>query len=300
MELRNLKTFVAVARLLSFHRAAETLHYAQSTVSAQIQALEDELGVKLFDRLGRRILLTEAGERLLNYAGKMIDLEEEAVAEVTDSGDRGGSLCIRVPETFGSYRLPDIVRRFHDRMPNVGVQFITCTHEGLYTDLRKGVTDLAFLYTDSLQASDLEFEVLGVEPLVLAVSPGHALATMSQVTSPDLDGQTILLSRVDCSYRRLFEAVLAEEKISPGARLEFHSMAGLRACVGAGVGVTILPEVAAREDISNGRMAVIPWAGEPFETALLMVWHKEKWLSPALKAFMALVRESVTQQLGAA
>jgi DNA-binding transcriptional LysR family regulator len=299
MELRNLKTFETVARMLSFHRAAETLHYAQSTVSAQIQALEDELGVKLFDRLGRRILLTEAGERLLKYAGKMIDLEEEAVAEVTDSGDRSGSLCIRVPETFGSYRLPEIVRRFHDNMPKVGLQFITCTHEGLYADLRKGVTDLAFLYTDSLQASDLEFEVLGVESLVLAASPGHALAVGNKVFARDLNNQTILLSRVDCSYRRIFEAFLTEEKISPGARLEFHSMAGLKACVSEGVGITILPEAAAMEDVAAGRLAIIPWSGEPFETALLMVWHKDKWLSPALKAFMSLVRESVSEKLAA-
>jgi DNA-binding transcriptional LysR family regulator len=229
----------------------------------------------------------------------MIDLEEEAVAEVTDRSDRGGSLCIRVPETFGTYRLPETIRQFHDKMPKVGLQFITCTHEGLYADLRKGVTDLAFLYTDSLQASDLEFEVLGVESLVLTVSCNHPFATRSKVTARDLDGQTILLSRVDCSYRRIFEAVLAEEKVLPGARLEYHSMAGLRASVSEGVGVTILPEVAAMDDVAQGRLSVLPWSDEPFETALLMVWHREKWLSPALKCFMELVRESITRQLAA-
>ena len=82
MEIRQLKTFRTVAQLLSFNRAAEHLHYAQSSISAQIQALEEELGVKLFDRLGRGILLTEAGVGLLNYAEKILDLADETRSEV--------------------------------------------------------------------------------------------------------------------------------------------------------------------------------------------------------------------------
>ena len=93
MEIRHLKTFLGVAKVLSFNKAAEHLNYAQSSVSAQIQALEEELGVQLFDRLGRRILLTEAGLKLLNYAEKMVQLVDETRAELTSEKEPQGSLC---------------------------------------------------------------------------------------------------------------------------------------------------------------------------------------------------------------
>jgi len=130
-------------------------------VSAQIQTLEAELGVQLFDRLGRWILLTEAGERLLQYAGKILDLAEETRAEVTGTRQPQGSLTIRIPETFGVCRLPPVVKLFKSRFPKVRLSFTTCTHEGLAKDLRKGFTDLAFLMTESIQDADLELETLG-------------------------------------------------------------------------------------------------------------------------------------------
>src|SRR2546421_3651462 len=105
MDLRQLNTFRLVATTLSFTRAAAALSYAQSSVTAQIQSLEDELGVQLFDRLGRRVALTDAGLRLLRYADRLLDLAEEARAAVADGGDPLGSLCISAPETLCIYRL---------------------------------------------------------------------------------------------------------------------------------------------------------------------------------------------------
>ena len=164
MEIRQLKTFQTVARFLSFNRAADELHYAQSSISAQIQALEEELGVQLFDRLGRRILLTEAGVRLLQYAEKILDLADEAPSGVVDSRELRGSLTIKVPETIGVHRMPPVISRFRSRYPKVRLRFVSCSHEGLQKDLRKGITDLAFLLTESIQAADLEAEMLGIEP----------------------------------------------------------------------------------------------------------------------------------------
>ena len=155
MEIRQLKTFKAVADHLSFHKAADAINYAQSTVSAQIMALEEDLGIPLFERLGRHIMLTEAGENLYQYACKMLELAEAARADLIESVRLAGSLTIRVPESFCVHRLIPVVAEFHNRMPNVKLRFITCAQEGLKRDLRKGVTDLAFLLTDSIQSKDL-------------------------------------------------------------------------------------------------------------------------------------------------
>lgn len=291
MEIRQLRTFQAVAQMLSFNKAAQQLHYAQSSISAQIQALEEELDVKLFNRLGRRILLTEAGERLLQYAGKILDLADETIAEVVRSKEPQGALTIRVPESFCVHRLPPVVKQFRSRFPKVRLSFITCAVENLQKDLRKGITDLAFLLTDSIQAADLEVEALGFEHIMLVSSPRHLLAAKPKIQTRDLEGETILLSKVDCSYRRSFQQILDQENVKPGTTLEFNSVAAIKQCVIEGIGITILPEIAVAREIAQGRLAALTWGEGEMEVALLMIWYRERWRSPSLEAFMAMTRE---------
>lgn len=290
MELRDLRTFVTVAGLLNFNQAGKALHAAQSTVSARIQALEADLGVRLFDRLGRRVLLTEAGQRLLDYARKIIDMEEEARAWVGGDEKTRGALTIRVPESLGVHRLPDVLAQFRERYPNVRLRIISCTLDGLAKDLRKGVTDLAFLLGQECQVFDLEVECLGVERLVFVTAPDHPLARLESVQSSDLDGQTVVLSTSDCSYRRILEQNLAEEGVSPVVGVEFSSVSALKRYVASGGGFTVLPEMAARREVAAGEFKELAWTGGEVEAGLLMVWHKDKWLSPALAGFMELAR----------
>ena len=291
MELRDLRTFVAVARLLSFHRAGEEVHAAQSTVSARIAALEADLGVRLFERLGRRVALTVAGERLRDYAVKLLDLEEETRAWMSGESEVRGSLTARVPESLCAWRMGGIIRAFRERYPLVKLRFTACTSEGLDKDLRQGVTDLAFLMADSVRAGDLVVEALGVEKLVLVAAPEHRLTALGRAVAPqDLGGETLVLSAADCSYRKMFEHLLSEAGVGLAAGVEFSSAAALRGCVMNGLGVSILPELAVRADCAAGRLAVLPWAEGDLETAVLMLRHKDKWLSPPLSAFMDLVR----------
>jgi DNA-binding transcriptional LysR family regulator len=293
MELRDLKTFLAVARRLSFHRAAVEVHAAQSTVSARIAALEDDLGVRLFERLGRTVRLTPAGERLRDHAAKMLDLEDEARAWVAGAGEARGSLTVRVPESLCAWRMGGMIREFRERFPLVHLCLMACTHDALEQDLRQGVRDLAFLLYDGISARDLIVEALGVERLVLVAAPGHRLAALSKIGPEDLRGETLVLSKTDCSYRRLFEALLDERGIARAAGVEFSSAAALKACVMGGLGVTLLPELAVRAEVAAGRLAILPWdeqACGPLETAVLMLRHKDKWLAPPLAAFMELAR----------
>ncbi len=293
MEIRQLRTFLAVAKFLSFNRAADHLHYAQSTVSAQIQALEEEFAAPLFERLGRRILLTEAGERLIQYAEKLLDLTEEAKAEVVGGSDSTGSLTIRLPESLGVQRFPEIIKRFVDRFPRIRLDIINCAYAGLEKDLRKGITDLAFLLNNSLDASDLVIEAVGFEPLLVVAHSAHPLAGRSAVHGADLDGERLLLSRSDCSYRRDFERALAEQKVKPGSIFEFNSVSTLRECVCAGIGISLLPEIAVRADIEHGRLAALPWRDSELRRNTLMIRHQDKWLSPALDTFMSISREEL-------
>lgn len=291
MELRDLKTFVTVARQQSFHRASTVLHTAQSTISARIAILEADLQIRLFERLGRGIVLTEPGKRLLDYAVRMLELEDEARAWVCGESESRGTLTIRIPESLCAYRLGDVIRRFRERFPLVSLSFTACASEGLDRDLRGGLTDLAFLMADSVRGGDLIVEALAVESLALVCGPDHRLAGQAEIKVEDLRGETLVLSRADCSYRVLFEDILDEAGVDTGTGLEFSSAAALRGAVMSGVGLTILPVFALREEIGRGGLVVLPWTGPSLETAVLMLRHREKWLSPALTGFMDLVRQ---------
>jgi len=290
MEIKQLKTFKAVADHLSFHKAAQAIHYAQSTVSAQIMALEDDVGVPLFERLGRQIILTEAGENLYQYASKMLELEEAARSELLERSRMAGSLTIRVPESFCVHRLSRVVAAFHAEMSRVKLRFITCAQEGLQRDLRKGVTDLAFLLTEGVQSGDLYVEILGTEKLVFVAAPHHPLSKTNSFNLPMVSEHTLLLSRVDCSYRKLLMQNMQALGNKPKKILEFNSVAAIIACVRQGLGLTLIPRVAVNHEIQAKKLKVLPVADGDFEVAQLMIWHQDKWLSPVLQRFMELTR----------
>ena len=197
MEFRQLKTFRVVAEVLNFTRAAEQLHMAQSSVSAQIKALEEELEVVLFDRIGRRVLLTEAGKKLFDYARRIEGMTEEIRSEVAEGKYLRGRLTIRIPETLATVYMPRVIDAYHRHYPDVQLDFINCSDTHLARELNSGRLDLAFLMTDSLRLKDVNVQFLKTEPLVLVGGPTHPLATRKHIRLPDLAGETLLLPKTD-------------------------------------------------------------------------------------------------------
>ena len=291
MELRQLKTFQTVARLSSFNRAAKVLNYAQSTVSAQIKLLEEEFGAPLFNRLGKKIHLTEAGQMLMRYSQRMLDIEKETLANVSTWEEPHGSISIRIPQSIGTYLLPSVLSKFQSSFPRVGFDISTCAYNELIHELKTGITDIAFLLADSIPFAELKSEVLRIETLVLVSNPEHHLAMQSAVQIRDLSGQTILLPKHDCSYKMIFEQILTEEKVMPATFIELNSLESIKQCVLKGIGVAMAPMMSIKKEIAQEKIAILPWAEEKLETAVLMIWHRDKWISPALRAFMDNARE---------
>jgi DNA-binding transcriptional LysR family regulator len=197
MEFRQLKTFRVVAEHLSFTRAAEQLHMAQSSVSAQIRGLEEELKVMLFDRIGRRVLLTEAGRKLYDYARRLEGITDEMKSEVAGERYARGCLTIRMPETLATVYMVPVIEEFNREYPDVRLVFINCADRQLPRELNAGSIDLAFLMTDELQMKDVQVVLLKSEELVLASSPHHPLAARNRLEPADLAGETILYPKTD-------------------------------------------------------------------------------------------------------
>ena len=197
MEFRQLRTFRAVADNLSFSKAAEQLFMAQSSVSAQIRSLEEELNLKLFDRIGRRVLITDAGLKLYEYARRIGEMTEEIRSEVTGAKNARGSLTIRIPETLASIYMPEVVDRFHEDNPQVKLNFINCSDLQLREELNSGRIDLAFLMTDSIQFKEVNVRMLKTENLILISGPTNSLSKRNRILLNELNGQTVLLPRTD-------------------------------------------------------------------------------------------------------
>lgn len=197
MEFRHLKTFRMVADCLNFTKAAEKLFLAQSSVSAQIKSLEDELGIRLFDRIGKSVLLTDAGEKLYGYARRMEDMTDEIKSEVSNHSTVKGSLNIRVPETIASIYMPAIIEDFYRRNPDVKLSFINCTDRQLKEELNTGRIDLAFLMTDTVHFEGVNVRFLKTEKLGLVCAPSHPLTLMPKVTLKDLEKHPLLMARTD-------------------------------------------------------------------------------------------------------
>jgi len=291
MELRQLKTFQTVAKLLNFNRAAEILNYSQSAVSAQIKLLEEDLGVPLFDRLGKSVRLTEAGHMLVQYSQRMLDIEKETLAKVAGWEEPYGSLSIRIPQSIGTYLLPSVLSEFQAQFPKVGLDISSCAYHSLQHELKAGLIDVAFLLADSIPFSELKAELLRIEPLVIVSSPDHTLAKKSTIHVRDLTGQSILLPKHDCSYKMLFEQILTEEKVDSATFMELNSIEAIKQCVIKGIGVTMIPMMSVAQEIAQQKLKILPWSEEKLETAILMIWHKDKWLSPTLQAFMDTVKK---------
>lgn len=197
MEFRQLKTFRAVADNQSFTKTAQQLFMAQSSVSAQIKALELELEIRLFDRIGKRVLITDAGSTLYEYARRMEEMTDEIRSEVSGSSQARGSLAIRIPETLAAVYMPEIVDEFHALHPGVKLIFINCSDRQLREELNSGRIDLAFLMTEAVTFKEVNVKLLKTEQLIMVSGPFHPFVKKKMITYQDLSGQTLLLPKTD-------------------------------------------------------------------------------------------------------
>jgi len=297
MELRLLVTFEKVATVLSFTQAAAELKYAQSSVTSQVRALESSLGAELFDRLGSRIRLTEAGERLLPYARQIIELAEEARAAVAGTEEPAGSLVVGTMESLTSYRLPPLLEFFHHRYPRVRLSLRTTIGDETRQALRQGTYDLGFLMEEATEHPGLESVVLCEEPLALVAAPRHALAGREFGTT-DLVRQSLLATEPGCAYRDLFERELKSSG-EPVDFMEFGTIEATKRAAAAGLGVSLLPEVTVAAELAQGSLVRLPWQ-PPFTLRTQLAWRAGKRLPAHVRLFLEQARKLVSEEAGQA
>jgi LysR family hydrogen peroxide-inducible transcriptional activator len=259
MEIHQLRYFIAVAEEGSFSRAAAREHVAQPSLSQQIQKLEVDVGERLFDRLPRSIIVTEAGNCLLPYARRILVEIADARQSVNElKQEVTGHLVVGALPTIAPYVLPNLIGKFKDRYPRVTLEIFEDTTENLALRLEDGTVDLALASTCD-ESSALERHSLGQEALLLLIPKEHRLAKKKKIKWSDLKSQKfLLLHEMHCLSVQV-DQFLTAHGLRPELAVRGAQMATIAQMVASGMGITLVPQMMVENEAPNG-CVVLPFA----------------------------------------
>ncbi len=285
MELRNLKTFIRTAELRNFTRAAESLGYAQSTVTAQVEALEKELGMPLFIRNGKRVVLSSAGEELLSYAYRFRALEEETRLHFDRNGKPAGHLTVGIVESVSVSEYVKGVASYLRKYPEVDLKVTVDTTIRLMEALKKGEIDAAVLLDRPVADGELHTFYRKPEKICFFACGASKYGRSVSVSLKDLEKEPWLLTEKGCNYRKELEEEFASRGIFIESRLEMGSTRALIDFVAGGLGISLLPEFDLKEELLKGRIVRIPVSDYEMEMELQILVSRKRWMRPALMCF---------------
>ena len=268
MDLTELRIFKAVAEQGGILRAASTLNRVQSNVTTRVKRLEERLGTRLFNREGRRLVLSPEGKVLLDYAERLLRLSSEAQAAVKGTAPHG-ALKLGALESTAATRLPPVLARFHKAHPAVRLELATGTTAALAARVVRGELDAAFI-AEPFTARNLETEHAFTEELVLITPKGHPRVG----TAKDLREATILAFASGCAYRRRLEAWLGRSSMVAERIMEYGSYHAIVACAAAGSGIAIVPRSVLRASGMEAQLAVHPLPAKIASARTMLVWRR--------------------------
>lgn len=288
MDMKQLNTFLTVSDLLNFTKAADALGYAQSSITAQIRQLESELGTVLFERIGKKVSLTQAGRKLIPYATQILQLSDNMKNAVSDTDRPSGTLTVGTAESLSIYRLPAILREYRRLFPEVDIELKLLSCGEFLPGLSVGTIDIAFAIGARIGVKYVKEALELPETIQVLACPGHPLSKRRDLQPDDFEKEALLLTGRDCCYRGAFMKRLADANINPRIVLETDSIQVIKQAAMSGLGICVLPAIAVTEEVGKGKLIPLDFNTGDFLIVSQLLYHKDKWISPALHEFMRL------------
>jgi len=291
MELWQLEVFMAVASERSFSRAGDKLGRTQPAISSAVKLLEEELGERLFDRVGKTVRLTAAGELLGDYGRRLLRLRDEAVQAVGElRGLARGTLRLGANETTCLYVLPDVLAKFKSAHPHVQIDIQRAITRTITERVKEGGLDIGIV-TLPIKEPRLETMTIHRDELSLIVGPSHRLAERKSVKMRDLEDEPFILHKVGTTTRERLIKHFGEDGVKMKVTMELASIETIKRFVSIGLGISIVPRLCIRKEIEEGALRSLVIRDARFQRKLGLIYHRERHLSQAARAFLAVIAE---------
>ncbi len=286
MDLRNLYTFIQVAELSSFTKAADKLGYSQPTISFQIKQLEQELQTPLFERIGHTVSLTNKGKELLHYAQRIYQLMEEMNTSNQKDEVLQGNLRIGMADSLCHPIIVKNFANFKEQYPNISLTISTASTTELYKLLDRNEVDV--ICTMDQRVYNTNYKVISEEKMHahLVCSINHSFANKASISFEELLHEPFLLTEKGVSYRRIFDEALAKENYEIQPILEISNPDYICQLIESNMGLSFLPDYVTQDAIKNKKVVQLPLNNVNAELWKLIVIHKDKWVSPQLQVLL--------------
>ena len=290
MDVRGLEVFLSVAKHLNFTRAAEEVNLSQPSVSVRIRQLESELGVKLFEQLGKRVGLTEAGTLLIPHARRVISAVQDASHAIDElQGLERGSLRIGASTTPGMYVIPKTIAQFKARYPKIEIQLGIKDTRQVEDGVARNDFDFGFV-GGHLAGDEVDVHPWLTDQLVLVVGPAHALARKKSVKLEDLRKEKFILRESGSATRATIISYLQRSNLSVQPIMEMENPESVKKAVHSGLGIAFISKFAVETELKAKSLVAVAVRGVDIRRELKIVYRKDKHLSRAARAFIEMAR----------
>ena len=291
MEYRNLLTFLRVAELQNFTQAANALGYAQSTVTFHIQSLEEELGVVLFDRIGKKVSLTLAGESLLYYANEMVRLETEMREIGKQTEELTGTLRVGVVESILYTYAEDIILGYHKRYPRVLLEIQSYSSLELLERLKENQVDLILFVGKKIAEPSYVRDLLLPVNIYFVTSKKSALASARALKIEEILQEALILPEKESLYRKMAEEVAAYYDLVLEPTIQINNTSTIMDLLKQGLGISFLPDYLTQEEVKRGTLVNLNVENPVQKDSYIQVLHhKDKWVTPQMQRFMDVLQ----------
>lgn len=288
MELKYLNTLRTILETGSFQSAAQKLAYTQSTVTFQMQQLERELSVKIFEKIGRKMVLTQVGKEILPHVDTILASVERLANYSKQTHELNGTLHVAMPETLLTYKMQPLLKSFREQAPNVRLCLQAHNCYVIRELITNGGADIAVHYDVGGYGSTISTKPLASFPLALICSPLLA-DTLGDFVTAHQKKQLCLISDEKASIaQRTFTKYLRDKDIVFENTMELGSVESIKRSVSSNLGVAFLPRFTVEEEIKNGTLKLQKTDIDNEQLTVLCAYHKNKWLSPAMELFISL------------
>lgn len=291
MDIRNLRTFIRVAELNNFTKAAQSLGYSQSAVTVQMQQLETELGLPLFDRIGKNIKLNQYGLNFVDYAIRVIEAIEKAESFATEAQNMKGYIRFGLVDSILNACFITILPEFNRRFPNIDVSVSVGSARDIEAKIRANELDFAYLLDYKVPRKEWVRVREEIEPIIFVANPKNRLAGKESVTFEELIGERLILMPPGEGYRYLFDDELAKRNLFAVPSIEIANTETIIRLTLEADYVTMLPVFAAREYINRGELAALHIPEVELQQWSQLVYLKGKAITPQMQMFMNTVLE---------